>query len=258
MGLKDGCLHVDNDGRCGQFTRYFLRPADGPETSVDVTAEVKVVANDGLAASLSVPFVGKFRLFPDHVELAHAPELNAKVTPGDFHTYRVVRRGDRMQLYVDGRQVLESDKTDKQTVSQGWTPSRPSAYGLAFGNDTASTSALPQTSTADVSPQVTGYSIWCRVEALLEDPISGKHVINWSATRDGLPDQYLLNHVVHVEESVSGGDQGYSGWTQLEHARIFVTAYTDDATPRWRVTDGVTIGGCWIRGTWLSPDDLPP
>ena len=257
VGLKEGCLHIDNDGRRGQFTRYFLRPAGGPETSVEVNVEVKVVANNGLAASLSVPFAGKFHLFPDHVEVAHAPDLRADVMPGEFHTYRVVRQGDRMELFVDGRRVLDSDKTNRETIRQGWTPSRPSAYGFAFGNDTAAACAQPQTSTADVSPEVTGYSLWRHVEATLDDPVSGKHVLSWSAARDGFPDQYLLDHILQVEESVSGGDQGYSGWTQLEDGRIFVTAYTDDAAPKWRVSDGATVGGCWIRGTFVSLSDLP-
>jgi len=83
VGLKDGCLHVDNDGRCGQFTRYFFRPADGPETFVDVTAEVKVVANDGLAAGLSVPFVGKFHLFPDQYLLDHVVQVEESASGGD-------------------------------------------------------------------------------------------------------------------------------------------------------------------------------
>jgi len=30
VGLRDGALHIDNDGACGQFTRYFLRPPDSP------------------------------------------------------------------------------------------------------------------------------------------------------------------------------------------------------------------------------------
>ncbi len=66
VGLKDGTMHIDNDGMRGQFTQYFLRQPDSTDTVIDVTVEVKVVQNSGRAATLSVPFVGKFRLFFDH------------------------------------------------------------------------------------------------------------------------------------------------------------------------------------------------
>jgi len=99
---------------------------------------------------------------------------------------------------------------------------------------------------------IRGYSIWRRAEAVLDDPQTGRHVVAWSAERDGFPDQYQFDHILEVEASVDEGDQGYSGWTQLEDGRIYVVAYTDDTAPPCPGSGADALGVAWIRGTYLS------
>ena len=81
--------------------------------------------------------------------------------------------------------------------------------------------------------------------------------MSWSAARDGFPDQHQLDHIVEVEASVNGHEQGYSGWTQLDDGRIFVVHYTDDTAPA-SSSNPHMFGVPWIRGTFLELDDLPP
>ncbi len=266
VGLKDGALHIDNDGMRGQFTLYNLRPPDTHEGTVDVTAEVKVVRNDGRAATLSVPFAGKFRLFPDHVEMAHDPSLRVDVTPGQFHTYRVISQVGRVQLYVDGELRLDSDKGDDRLKRAGYDPATQiSYYALGFGNETKGFrgtdeevgQTVPDVYRRRITPEVTGYSIWRRVEEILDDPTTGRREVSWVAARDGFPDQYQLDHIIEVEASVSGHDQGYSGWIELDDGRIFVVNYTDDTSAASTPTPH-NFGVPWIRGTFLAPSDLPP
>jgi len=252
VGLKDGALHIDNDGICGQFTKYSLRPADSPETTVDVTAEVKVVENRGRAATLSVPFAGRLRIFPDRVEMAHDPSLSFEIEPDQFHTYRVVGRVGRMQLYIDGGLAIDGDKGDDSLRQLPWV--KISHYDLSFGNEWGN---MPDVYPRYISPEVTGYSIWRRVEATLDDPKMGQHVLSWVAARDGFPDQYQLDHMMEIEASVSGHDQGYSGWIELDDGRIFVVHYTDDTSSASRPNPH-QFGVPWIRGTFVSPADLPP
>ena len=84
-----------------------------------------------------------------------------------------------------------------------------------------------------------------------------RRAVSWSAARDGFPDQYQLDHMVEVGATVNGHDQGYSGWVQLDDGRIFVVEYTDDtAAGEYPTMD--MFGVPWIRGTFLSPSDLPP
>jgi hypothetical protein len=257
VGLKKGALHLDNDGVRGQFTQYFLRQPDSPESRIDVTAEVQVVANRGRAATLSVPFVGQFRLYPEHVELAQDASVRADVTPGGFHTYRVVRDGGAAELYVDGRLALKTDKVDGRTEQQPWTPAKTSLYPLAFGNEPSGREpwSAPNLMPYHLPVEATGYSIWRRVELVLEDPVTGRFTSSWSAARDGFPDQYQLDHIMEVEATAAGHDQGYSGWVELPDGRIFVVNYTDDGS---RTVKGGSYGITWIRGTYLAPSDLPP
>ena len=68
----------------------------------------------------------------------------------------------------------------------------------------------------------------------------------------------MLDRVLEVDASIGGGDQGYSGWTETEDGRIFVVNYTDDTAPACLATPNWPTGLPWIRGTFLSLNDLPP
>ncbi|MFC1677755.1 sialidase family protein [Planctomycetota bacterium] len=263
VGLKDGALHIDNDGMCGQFTLYNFRPMDSSKGTIEVTTEVKVLRNDGYAAMFSVPYAGKFRVFPDHIEMAHDNSLRVDVTEGEFHTYRVISRVGNMKLYVDGELRLDTDKGDdraKETFA-----ATVSYYETGFGNeargsstdDTDLNQSKPNVFNRHITQGVTGYSIWRRFEQKLDDPVTGKREISWVAKRDGLPDQYQLDHIVEVEATISGSDQGYSGWIQLEDGRILVVNYTDD-TSHASVANHHNMGIPYIRGTFLELSDLPP
>ena len=263
VGIKDGALHIDNDGRCGQFTLYNFRPPDGPKGTVDVTAEVKVVSNQGRAATLSVPWAGKFRLFPDHVEMAHDASLRVDVSPGVFHTYRVESRVGQMKLYVDGQLKLDTDKGDDRL--RPFAANKLSYYAMGFGNEQRGSwltdgevkNSEPDVYDRNITPQVTGYSIWRRVEETLDDPHTGRRVISWVAARDGFPDQYQLDHIIEVGMCASGHENGYSGWVEMDDGRIFVVNYTDDTAAATHPT-AYLFGVPWIRGTLLERSDLPP
>ena len=255
VGMKDGMLHIDNDGRCGQFTMYNMRPPNTEESVIDFTAEVKVVRNDGFAATLSIPLAGKLRLFSDHIEMAHDKKIRVDVTPGVFHTYRVVTKRGNTKIYVDGELKLDGDFGD-----YAW-----GRYILAFGNElcgSVTTMGEVMTSEPDVylrliSPDTTGYSIWKRVEEKLDDPTTGKWEYSWSAETDGFPDTYQMNHVIEIDASVSGHDQGYSGWIQFDDGRIFVVHYSDDTADESYPPPYHNFGVPWIRGTFLELADLP-
>jgi hypothetical protein len=263
VGLKDGALSIDNDGIRGQFTKYNFRPPDTEKSTVDLTAEVKVISNHGRAATISLPFAGKLRIFPDHAVMAHDSTLRVDVAPGKFHTYRAVSQVGRLQLYVDGAPAFDTDKGDGRLETLGWT--KASIFSLGFGNEAAGKgAALPDEPSTpldvfpvNITPEATGCSVWRRVEIVLDDPATGRRELSWRADRDGFPDQYQLDHIIEVEASAAGHDQGYSGWTQLDDGRIFVVHYTDDGSSV-SLTNPHSLGVPWIRGTFLSPDDLPP
>ncbi|MFC1677469.1 sialidase family protein, partial [Planctomycetota bacterium] len=255
VGLKDGELHIDNDGCRGQFTMYNMRPPDTGGCVIDVTAEVKVLRNDGYAATLSVPRAGKLRIFPDHIEMAHDPAVRVDVTPGVFHTYRVVAQIGQTQIYVDG--ALE--------VNGNFGDSTWGKYSMGFGNEQRGSGTTegdvlrsgPDVFLRHISPDTTGYSIWKRVEQTLDDPVTGLWQYSWVASTDGFPDEYQMDHIIEIDATVSGCEQGYSGWVQLDDGRIFVVHYTDD-TAAASLSPYANLGIPWIRGTFLELSDLPP
>jgi hypothetical protein len=107
-----------------------------------------------------------------------------------------------------------------------------------------------------ITPRVSGYSIWRRVECLVEEPCGEAHQTSWVAARDGFPDQYQLDRVIEVEASNWGADQGYSGWVEMSNGEILVLNYTDD-TALVNQPAGYW-GRSWIRGTFLNLADLTP
>ncbi len=266
VAMKDGALHIDNDGRRGQFTTYHMRPPDTINSTVDVTAEVKVIRNDGYAATLTVPFAGKLRIFPDHVRMAHDPFIYVAVTPGVFHTYRIVSQVGNMKLYVDGSLEFDGDYGDDRVVGLHLAISTVmSYYSLDFGNEQRGSnttegevmSSLPDVYLRHIAPETTGYSIWKRVEEVLDDPTTGHREYSWVAATDSFPDTHQMDHIIEIEASISGHEQGYSGWVQLDDGRIFVVNYTDD-TANASTSPQYNMGVPWIRGTFLELSDLPP
>jgi len=264
VGLKDSALHIDNDGVSGQSTTYLLRQPDSTDTKIDLTVEVRVLANRGRAATVSMPFVGKFRIYSDHVELAHAPNVRAEITPGKFHTFRFIRDGSTAQLYVDGQLKITTDQVDNGTWKERWTPTTTSLHQLAFGSETSIAQEVTTGAPANWpgmflpsqmhSEEITGYSIWRNFTLTMDDPHTGRYTSSWSADSGEFPDQYQLDHMIEIEASVAGADQGYSAWVELDDGTILVAAYTDDGAPTlW----GSNMGISWMRGTFLEPGDLP-
>ncbi|MEW6749417.1 MAG: sialidase family protein [Candidatus Latescibacterota bacterium] len=181
----------------------------------------------------------------------------------------VTARGGRLLLRVDGEAVLDKDQVDARAAHTACTPTLSSPHVFAFGNEplwlcawnlgteraelgaadwpgpqaqqTAAPDGLPSippmlmlstgVAAEQVTPTVTGYSLWRRLEARLGDPQGGAWRQAWDARQDGFPDQYQLDRVLEVDASIRGWDQGYSGWVELADGRIYVVNYTDDTAP---------------------------
>jgi len=79
----------------------------------------------------------------------------------------------------------------------------------------------------------------------------------WQAKDGVFPDQYHLDNIIKVDGSISGCDQGYSGWEELEDGRVFVVNYTDDTAPWNRDASYPPLGISWIRGMYVLSEDLP-
>ena len=180
--------------------------------------------------------------------------------------------GKGMKLYVEGVMKINTDEGGNRLKGysgakinfSGPTSGQTSYYALGFGNeqygswgnDSDVMNTDPDVYLHHIKPEVTGYSIWKRFDVVLSDPHTKvKREILWDASKDGFPDQYQLDHVIEVEATVNGHEQGYSGWVQLDDGRIFVVNYTDDGAdcePNKHL-----FGIPYIRGTFVELSDLP-
>ena len=295
VGLKEDGLHIDSDGGRGQCTIYYLRPLEAREASIDLTAELRVIANGGCAATIGIPYTGKLRIFPDRVEMGHDPHVGFLMDASQFHVYRILSKDGRLRIYVDGELKLDTDRlcerrprsyyklpwTDNEKDCPQWLvdPGRDNRWWLydvcpTFGNEVDPDAPMAPASagptwldqkqqvlieptyfyTPQITPRVSGYSVWKRVECLVEEPDGAVCRTSWMACRDSFPDQYQLDRVIEVEATNWGTDQGYSGWFELSDGRILVLNYTDD-TALVNQPAGYW-GRAWIRGTFLSLADL--
>jgi hypothetical protein len=283
VGMKDRELYIDSDGVCGQFTKYVFRCPNSFEDRIELTAEVRVLSNKGRAASLSVPYVGRLRIFPERAEFAHDPKLRIDIEPGRFHTYRILALKDTIAISVDGVERLVLPRRQEAVANLAWSTVKASTYPLEFGNEEAGDASaafdfvpdgvwkppadaveeskclvgeLAPTMVHTITPAVTGHSLWRRFQARFEDAGGEYYHVSWRSENGAFPDQYQLDHILEVEGSISGCDQGYSGWTELPDGRILVLNYTDD-TARWNCDATFPpLGVAWIRGTYIQPSDI--
>ena len=270
VGLRDGELHIENEGRKGQFTMYSLRPADSRKSEVELEFEVKVQRNDGMAASVSIPFGGILRIYPDHVVMKHDKSLKVLISSGQYHKYRVECKLDNLKIYLDGKLVIDTDKGDSRCYKNSYY----SRYGLAFGNEPDDifkngkempNNMWPHQYPDNITIETTGYSIWKEFNSKIIDPDAGTRTMNWCAKDGCFPDQYQLDNIIEIDASITGNDQGYSDWVQMEDGSVFLVNYTDDTSSvyvhktidrasshEWRSRMQIP----WIRGTIIKTEDL--
>ena len=136
-----------------------------------------------------------------------------------------------MTLSVDGKQVLTTDKIEEHLCKLAWSALKLSPYLMAFGNEETPSkqsafdwvdeserkrAGPPESLTAapdvilpkNITPGVTGYSIWRSLEIRYDDPKTGERRVSWRADRDRFPDQYQLDRLIEIDATVSGMRSG--------------------------------------------------
>src|SRR6185503_19424353 len=136
------------------------------------------------------------------------------VSPGVFHTYLVESINGKAKVAIDGMLGLETYEVDKRRLKINWSPAVGSPLLFSFGNypdpETYPKDSKYSTTTmfpVQITRDVTGLSLWKSVEVKVIHANGSEHDTSWSASKDGFPDQYQLDHVIEVEATVSGMDQ---------------------------------------------------
>ncbi len=126
--LNDGALFIADRGTISGDYCYY-RASWGADPASEAVAEVRVKTVSGSSFVIVANGVSGERLVlaPDHISLYHNRKIRyAMDTASDFHTYRLVLRGEDLQVYVDG--ILRLDGKGQLKPRTGYLRNE-----LAFG-----------------------------------------------------------------------------------------------------------------------------
>ena len=196
--MEDRAMVLSTEGTRESEVLIGLYPALTDESEVDLSATLRIPDADLEGALVSAGFL--VRIGAKGVSLvedvsrridatgtqttetaAAAGEFGFANEGTDWHTYRLVRSGGRLQIFVDGEIKLERPCSDHAVRE------------VRFGSELKSV------------------NLWRSVSARVTNP--GDYSIDWSweAASGKYPDQFRRDRMVVLDYT---SDSGYSGWTQ--------------------------------------------
>jgi hypothetical protein len=229
----EGLLVKSAEGEA-EAVRYCLRPLTDPaHAKADFRCEVMVrhADEDGCGIRLGI----WWRLYPDCI----VPDATAqdgragsvRLTPGRFHTIRIVHEPGLCRLYVDGRArgAYPVDPLDGDT--------RPILVGAVSRKSRNSCEAL-----------------WRRMSLSTVEPRLGRsYDWRWEHTQ-GAPDAWTDARVLELrnDRRASFADFGYSGWAETRDGEFFC-AYHHAGGGEPGYKPGETSH---VAGTWFTENDF--
>lgn len=210
--MEDGAMVLSTEGTRESEVLFGLYPALTDESEVDLSATLRIPDADLEGALVSAGFLARIGvkgvfLVEDEsrrIDATGTQTTEAAAAAGEFgfanegtdwHTYRFVRGGGRLQIFVDGEIKLERACSDHAVRE------------VRFGSDLKSV------------------NLWRSVSAKVKNP--GDYSIDWSweAASGKYPDQFRRDRMVVLDYTA---DSGYSGWTQRKDGSIVIVDYTND------------------------------
>lgn len=201
--LNDDALTVRTaEGKRGAV-EFSLYPAQDDVSRVEIQATLRVESAQKHAAAISAGVW--LRFLPDRVSLADRPEAGFAIDARQWHTYRIVREGGFVTVWVDGERKL------REPVGDLWV------RHVRFGNRSTSQSGGAYGENAGVTQ-------WRAVAAKVTNAADTS--IDWKWTPgQGYPDQFRRDRITVLDWAYPG-DCGYSSWTQLPDGRLVILDYT--------------------------------
>lgn len=220
--LENGAMTIDTQEGRKTGVIFALYPAQAPESRVEIEAELRIEKADRNGCTISA---GCFvRFLSGRVELADKPTDGFDVDATKFHKYRIVREKGTIKIFVDGELKLDKPTDNLETrlvhfgnrLVSGWTGSHDAPRGL--GNE-----PTPKPKVLSNASLTHWKSMRVKVDNVKD------HSIDWSwNASQGFPDQFRRDRIVRLDRnaSFSGGNSGYSGWTQMQDGTIVIADYT--------------------------------
>jgi len=189
-----GVMRLRTGEGAKQTVMFGLYPAQGPDSVVDVEADLRVEQADadgcGISAGCAV------RIGPKRVAFSARPEDGFDLDANQWHHYRVLRDKANVAIFVDGQLRLSRPLQGLESRM------------VTFGN-------LSHAQNASLSE-------WKSVSAVVRN--TRDHSIEWKwSAADSYPDQFYRDRVVCLDRC---SDNGYSGWCQKSDGGIVIADYT--------------------------------
>ncbi len=205
--IEDRALVLDTGEGWKDAAEFVLYPAEDTVAEVEAEFELRVEEADAQACTVSAGCYIHF--VPGKVFLGDRPDAFVALDTGVWHTYRALRSGGRIRLWVDGELKLDEplDGIGTRMVRFGNRLEKPDFPNFV---------------------QNTGRSFWRNFKVRVAN--RDDHAIDWKwDVSSGFPDQFRRDRLVCLDrcERNHWGDNGYSGWTQLPDGTIVITDYTD-------------------------------
>ena len=220
--LKNDVLEVhtaEGTANCCEFTLY---PMEDDDSAAELSFDLSV--KSAQANTCNVCAGGWIRFLPQRIEIADRPESGFAIDATKWHSYRILNRGHRLQIFVDGEKKLDVPTEGIYTRH------------VRFGNRSGIRGQVAARRDGDRGRQPlrgiqynenAGLSLWRSFHAKVSN--RRDHSIDWKWTpRDGFPDQFRRDRIVRVERNGSfvAGDSGYSSWDQLADGSVIIGDYT--------------------------------
>jgi hypothetical protein len=221
--LRDGVMELRTAEGTPGAVQFHLYPMEDDESSLEL--EFDLLVKEAAPHSCNVSAGAWVRFLPGRVEIANRPEQGFSLSTDQWHTYKLVNRGAKLAVYVDGEQKL--------VVPTQGIFTREVRFGNRSGqrsNVTPANTGGPETRRPLRGLQYSGnagLSLWRSFSARISNRRDHSVVWQWRAT-SGYPDQFARDHLVMLERNASfaAGDSGYSSWDQMGDGTVVAVDYT--------------------------------
>jgi hypothetical protein len=222
-------------GQYGAVT-FNLHPVQDSTARVEIEATLRVEAADTNGVVIGAGTWVHFA--PDRIYLGDSPELGFACDTTEWHDYHIVRANGFIEIRVDGKVRLREPTDSIWTRQVRWGNRAVQGIGPSGFKEPYSANG--------------GVSHWRKVHVRVDNPDDASIDWQWSPGQ-GYPDQFRRDRTV-VLDYASGGDGGYSMWTQLADGRIVILDYTTGGD---LIDHGSGHGSApFVRAYLVTEDDL--
>ncbi len=203
--IRNGAMEVRTKEGREHAVEFTLYPVEDDDSAVEFEAELRVESAAGNACNISAG--AWIRFLPGRVELADRPQDGFNIDTSRWRRYRIVNAGQRLRIFVDGEQKLETS-TDKVFTRH-----------VRFGNRSGAREKSPRRRAGPGSPAGgryeanEGVSFWRSMRVQVTN--RRDHSIDWRwSPEGGYPDQFRRDRVIRLEKNGTSlwGTGGYSSW----------------------------------------------